>query len=59
MTIGPAAPILGAHSRENAPLTDISTTSTVEKSNWATSWHLITPAFQPTSTPMDLRDAMA
>jgi len=29
------------------------------KSNCATSSHLMTPSFQPTSTPMDLREAMA
>ncbi len=41
MTIGPAAPILGAHSLEKVPDTLISTMSTVEKSNCATSWHLM------------------
>jgi hypothetical protein len=40
MTIGPAAPIFGAHSFENVPETLISTRSTVEKSNCSTSSHL-------------------
>ena len=38
MTMGPAAPILGDHTLENEPDTDISTTSTVEKSNCSMSW---------------------
>ena len=59
MTIGPAAPIFGLQILENDPETLISTTSTVEKSNCSMSSHLMTPSFQPTSTPMDLRDAIA
>ena len=59
MTMGPALPIFSAHCLEKAPETLISTMSTVEKSNCSMSSHLITPAFQPTSTLMDLREAMA
>src|SRR5476651_900699 len=57
ITSGPALAILGDHSFEKAPETLISTRSTVAKSNCAMSSHLITPSFQPTSIPMDLRDA--
>ena len=59
ITIGPAAPIFGDHSRREVPPALISTRSTRRKSNCSMSSHLTTPAFQPTSTPMDLREAMA
>jgi hypothetical protein len=59
MTIGPAAPIFGAHSLENVPETLISTTSTVEKSNCSTSSHLRILSPNETSTPIDLRLAIA
>ena len=59
MTRGPARPIFGDHSLEKAPETLISTTSTLEKSNCSMSLQRMIPSFQPTSTPMDLREAMA
>ena len=59
MTMGPAAPIFSAQVLENEPDTLISTTSTVEKSNCSTSSHLMIFSPKDTSTPMDLRLAMA
>jgi len=59
MTMGPAAPIFGDQTLEKAPDTLISTRSTVEKSNCSTSWHFRIRSPKETSTPMDLRLAIA
>ena len=59
MTMGPALPIFSDHSLDTAPPADISTRSTFEKSNCSMSWHLMVLSPKETSTPLDLRDAMA
>ena len=59
MTMGPSAPILGDHSLETAEPADISTKSTWEKSNCSRSLHFRVLSPKETSTPMDLREAMA
>ena len=59
MTIGPAAPIFSPQALEIAPPALISTMSTVEKSNVSRSSQRRIWAPNETSTPMDLRLAMA
>jgi hypothetical protein len=59
MTIAPAAPIFSPQAFEIAPPALISTMSTVEKSNCSRSSHLRVWLPNETSTPMDLREAMA
>ena len=59
ITTGPCLPILGAHSLENLPETDIRTMSTLEKSNVSTSLHFRIFSPNATSRPMDLREATA
>ena len=59
ITMGPALPIFSDHSLDTAPPADIRTMSTLEKSNCSMSWHLMVLSPKETSTPLDLREAMA
>ncbi len=59
MTMGPAAPIFSPQAFEIDPPALISTMSTVEKSKVSRSSHLRIWLPNETSTPMDLREAMA
>ena len=59
ITMGPALPIFSDQARETSPPADIRTRSTLEKSNCSMSWHLMVLSPNETSTPLDLREAMA
>ena len=59
MTMAPALPIFSDQALDTAPPALISTMSTVEKSNCSMSSHLRIFSPKETSTPMDLRLAMA
>ena len=55
----PVAPIFGDHSLDTEEPADIRQKSTFEKSNCSRSWHFSVLSPNDTSTPIDLREAMA
>ena len=55
----PVAPIFGDHSLDTVEPADMRQKSTLEKSNCSRSWHFSVRSPKDTSTPIDLREAMA